>query len=109
MERSFHKQTGTKRNIYFVKDRKEKLEANSTVIHHRPTCDHEERNLIQKQPMPFHGLVSISRKHLTRQIGIMRGLEEHVHTTTWHWGLNKLPLRPNLLRKGNKTSDVNTG
>lgn len=85
VERSFHKQEGTKGNIYFVKDRKEKLEANCTVIHHRPTCDREERSLIQKQPMPtkpFHRLVSIKRKRLTRQIGIMRGLEEHVHTTT---------------------------
>lgn len=47
-QKSFHKRLSTEGNIYLVKDRKEQTEANCAMIHHRPTCDTVQYNLIQR-------------------------------------------------------------
>lgn len=47
-QRSFHKRLCTEGNVYLVKDRKEQTEANCAMIHHRPTYDIAQRNLIQR-------------------------------------------------------------
>lgn len=47
-QKSFHKRQSTEGNVYLVKDRKEQTEANCAKIHHRPTYDIAQCNLIQR-------------------------------------------------------------
>lgn len=58
-QRSFHKRLSTEGNVYLVKDRKEQAEANCAMIHHRPTYDIAQCDLIQTQPVsPSWGLAA---------------------------------------------------